>query len=370
MPNWKTASEVWLQYAIEAMEQDIDCIVANDTHGNTTWNGRIKAVSLNPARTTLYNKILWQTGIKSTEKLLWQTIQRTSVTHILCHYGAVAVQYMNIWQKTAKPLFVHFHGFDATFDLRTVEDPNKDHFSSDYIKNLILLSKKASFIANSNFTKSLLMEAGLSDERIHVKHLGVPIPDYTKSHIDKDENHILQIGRLVDFKSPDRTIRAFEIAREKGLKARLTIVGDGSLRPMCELMRLRSPYRDSIHLLGAVSPQKVKELLCDADIYTQHNIKGELTHQAECFGVTIIEAMASGLPVVGTRSGAVVETVIDGETGILVDPGDVEKQADAFIFLSKNHEMRQKLGNAGKRRAAEYFSVDIEKKRLKAIMGI
>ncbi|MGA2585582.1 MAG: glycosyltransferase family 4 protein [Candidatus Aminicenantales bacterium] len=368
-PNWQAKSEVWIQYSIEANSDNIACIVANNTQGNRYWRNQIRAVSLS-GTDKLLNRMLWRAGFYTQQKTLMREIRRKEVSRILCHYGTTAVNFFDVWNQTDKPLFVHFHGYDATFNLCPDDNPDKLYHRTDYKDKLISISKHATCIANSHFTKKLLISAGLPDERIVVKYLGVPIPQQTKNHIEKKEIHILQLGRLIDSKSPDRTIRAFEMARANGLKARLTIAGDGPLRPMCELMRLRSPYKEDIFMPGAVTAQEAQELFFDADIYTQHNITGEITNQAESFGVTIIEAMAAGLPVLGTKSGAVPETVVDGETGILIEPGNVEAQAANMCLLARNVELRKKMGLAGRTRVIENFTSEIEANKLKEIMNI
>jgi len=110
--------------------------------------------------------------------------------------------------------------------------------------------------------------------------------------------------------------------------------------------------------------------LSEADIFTQHNIQGEITRQSEAFGVSIIEAMAHGLPVVCTKHGGVIESVVDGETGFMCDPGDIEAQADAFLKLANNIELRQNMGDAGRKRVAEYFNPEQEALQLREIMNI
>jgi glycosyltransferase involved in cell wall biosynthesis len=215
-----------------------------------------------------------------------------------------------------------------------------------------------------------LIDAGIPTKHIRLKYYGVPVPPICKTHNGREELKILHLGRLVDFKSPDRTIKAFEIARSRGLHGKLIIAGEGPLRVTCESLKARSPYRDSIQLLGAVTMDYAKELLRDADIYTQHSIKGEISRQSECFGVSVIEAMAAGLPVVSTRSGGIKETVVDGETGILLSPGDVEGQADAICRLADDPALRQKLGSAGHKRVSENFTMEKEAKMLRTIMQI
>jgi colanic acid/amylovoran biosynthesis glycosyltransferase len=373
MPLMTAPSEVWMQRMLEELDYDLGTVVAWDTGGATTWRNRVRAVSLQTpsALDRLLSVSRFHNMVKhDTEQILLREIRRKGITHALCHYGDFALRFMNVWRQVNIPLFVHFHGYDATFDRRHDADAEKAYFPETYARQIGNLAERATFIANSEFTKSLLMNAGIQSSRVHVKYLGVPVPAAAKVHKNVEEIHVLHLGRLVDFKSPDRTIRSFEIAQSKGLRGRLTIAGEGPFRVTCELLRMRSLYKSSIQILGAVTAEHAQSLLADADIYTQHNIKGEISRQEECFGVSIIEAMATGLPVVGTRSGGVVETVVDNETGFLVEPGNVEGQAEAILRLAGDRNLRQRLGDAGRGRVAEHFSMEGEGIRLRSIMGL
>jgi colanic acid/amylovoran biosynthesis glycosyltransferase len=378
MPQWEAASEVWMHRMLEATSRDLAAVVVPDSQGNIYWRGRVKAYSLHPPEERIHyfsrmfdflNLSLQKASAKE-ERILRRIIHQLPITHILCHYGTFADKFMDVWRKTDIPLFVHFHGYDATFDLCLDDQPNKKRFSNCYLDNMRELSHNAIFIANSNFTKSLLIDAGISPDRVMVKYYGIPLSHQSHTHKKKDGIQILHLGRLVDFKSPDRTIRAFEIARSKGLDANLVIGGDGPLRSYCELLRIRSSYKTSITLLGEISQEKAQNLFSKTDIFTQHNILGEITQQSECFGVSIVEGMAFGLPVVGTRNGGVLETVVDGETGILVSPGDVEAQANAFLELARNPDLRQKMGDAGRARVSAHFSPQQEADSLRSIMKL
>jgi glycosyltransferase involved in cell wall biosynthesis len=76
----------------------------------------------------------------------------------------------------------------------------------------------------------------------------------------------------------------------------------------------------------------------------------------EPFGIQIVEAMASGLPVVGSAAGGIPELIVDRHTGILVERGDATGLAEAILRLLENPAMARQMGNAGRRRAEEKFS--------------
>jgi len=110
--------------------------------------------------------------------------------------------------------------------------------------------------------------------------------------------------------------------------------------------------RSQVQFLGPVSNQETVALLHRSDVLAFPS----LWH--EPFGLPVIEAMAAGVPVVASRGGAFPETVVDGETGLLVDRGDVDGLANALITLLGDPEVRREMGRAARHRAEEVFSWD------------
>ncbi|MBU4272653.1 MAG: glycosyltransferase family 4 protein [Planctomycetes bacterium] len=295
-------------------------------------------------------------------------VARRDVTCVLVHFLTIAVTYSEAWASCDKPVIVHCHGYDVTWDLRRY-DGVPEH-STDYVERVLALPNNVRFIANSLETRGRLRHIGIADERIHVKYLGVPVPECPRLHHKQDECTILYVGRLVDCKAPDLVIQAFELACRRGLRGRLIVAGDGMLRVTCDLLRARSPYRDRIDILGAVDASVVGRLLSQADIFTAHNCRGAITNQEEAFGVSIVEAMGAGLPVVSGRSGSLPEIIQSGQEGILVEPGDVDAHAEALLRLAASPEVRNRMGRNGWQRARSMFSIEHEIEALRSILSL
>jgi len=290
---------------------------------------------------------------------------------IFINYFTLAQFFESILLNTNKKLFIHIHGYDITADLRSHDNPTTCRYSTDYLKSICNISQKATIIANSNFTKNQLLEMGVIENHIIVKYFGVPVSDHPPiQKQNQSQLEILFLGRLVDCKGPDIVMQAFDLACQQGLNAHLTIAGDGPLRITCELLKRRLLFGDRISLLGYVDESTSQQLREKADIFTAHNCLGPLTHQEEGFGVSIIEAMAAALPVITGRSGGVNESVVDGHTGILIEPGDIMQHANAFLLLQQNGELRYSLGIAGWQRVRQKFTIQQEKIKLTEIFGI
>jgi len=267
-------------------------------------------------------------------------------------------------------LYVHCHGYDTTWEMRRADAPSSCVHPAGHRDAVRRLAQRAILVANSHTAAQRLLDIGIPQERVLVKPYGVPVPaEPPRGRPDVDGLAILYLGRLVDFKGPDLMIYAFEKACERGLKGHLTIAGDGPLRAMCELLRSRSKFRDRITLLGIVDAATGESLRASADVFTAHNCLGPVSGQEEAFGVSIVEAMSAGLPVVTGRSGGPTENIADGEDGLLVEPGDVEAHAEAFLRLEADRDLRERIGQAAWRKAKE-FSCDRERTRLREILGI
>ena len=147
-------------------------------------------------------------------------------------------------------------------------------------------------------------------------------------------------------------------------------MGDGYMLPFCRLLRERSPVRERIRLSGAVSHERALAEMRAADLFTLHNQRGPLTNQEEAFGVSLLEAMAAGLPVVTGRNGGVEEIVLDGETGLLFEPGDIDAHATALLRLCRNGQERHAMGAAGRERVASCFPASNDAAGFRATIGL
>jgi glycosyltransferase involved in cell wall biosynthesis len=127
----------------------------------------------------------------------------------------------------------------------------------------------------------------------------------------------------------------------------LAVLGLGPLEAETRALVRELGLDDAVFLPGRL---EIRGWLERADVFVH-------TSRWEGFGLVLLEAMLAGLPVAATRVSAVPEVVADGETGLLVEPGDAEALAAALDTLLANPERARELGEAGRNRARERFSV-------------
>jgi glycosyltransferase involved in cell wall biosynthesis len=157
---------------------------------------------------------------------------------------------------------------------------------------------------------------------------------------------IVSVGRLHEPKDFVTLARALRELPRDGFRA--LIVGDGPDRPAVERELRDGGVEDRVELTGERGD--VPRLLADADVFV-------LSSRSECMPISVLEAMAAGLPVVATAVGGLPEMVVDGETGLLVEPGDAEGMGRALARLAADPETRARMGAAGRRRVEERFDL-------------
>lgn len=167
---------------------------------------------------------------------------------------------------------------------------------------------------------------------------------------------LLTVARLETHKGIDTMIRALPAVRAAHPGARYAIAGAGTRRAELERLARDTGLGDAVRFLGLMPDDELPALYNAADLYVGASRRAELL--AEGFGISLVEASACGLAVVGGRSGGVSDAVRDGETGILVDPDDPGAVAAGINTLLADPTLRQRLGAAGRRAVETYYNWD------------
>jgi glycosyltransferase involved in cell wall biosynthesis len=163
--------------------------------------------------------------------------------------------------------------------------------------------------------------------------------------IDRTGKRILYVSRLVNRKGPHVLIRAFKKVLASVPDAELVIVGEGYLKPVLEMMTYDLGLSESVRFLGDVGSEMLTQTYSSSDVFVLPSL------HAESFGMVLLEAMASEVPVIASRTGGVPEVVSDGKEGILVKPGDETELSEALMRLLTNENERSEMGRAGRKKA-------------------
>jgi len=173
--------------------------------------------------------------------------------------------------------------------------------------------------------------------------------DLRERHGIGDRPLVVCVSRLVARKGQDVLILGMERIRRRVPEATLLIVGDGPHRRTIEALAAAAPAR-SVILAGQVSEQDLPRYYAAADVFAMPCRSRLAGLEVEGWGNVFIEAAACGRPVVVGDSGGARESLVDGETGVLVDGGDVNAVADAVAELLDDPERARTMGAAGRAR--------------------
>ncbi len=197
--------------------------------------------------------------------------------------------------------------------------------------------------------------------RLHVIHNGVPLetgkraPDGGSSDrvpgLPRDAFVILSVSHVCERKAQEYAVAAMPAVLREVSAAHLVLVGSLGRDP-AYVRRLNSQIQtlgigDKVHLLGFDS--EVEARLNGADVFVHTAI-------ADPHPRSVIEAMAARLPVVAFAVDGVAETVVDGETGHLIEPKNSESLAAALVQVARDAPMRERMGSAGRQRVVDHFS--------------
>jgi glycosyltransferase involved in cell wall biosynthesis len=229
------------------------------------------------------------------------------------------------------------------------------------VANRLLLKGHDRLVAVGRHVRRALVEVeGFPEGRVEVIYNGVDLSRVAEAGRARAEVRaelgvgpgdfvVAQVARLDPLKDHATAIGALEHLRRRRADARLVVVGDGPRAgPLAELVRDRG-LGGSARLLGHRTD--VPRLLGAADVAL-------LTSVSEGIPLSLIEAMAAGLPVVSTRVGGVPEVVEEGQTGLLAPSGDVPALAEALLRLADDPALRAAMGARARERARALFSED------------
>jgi glycogen(starch) synthase len=188
-------------------------------------------------------------------------------------------------------------------------------------------------------------------ERSSVIYNGLDTPDLLPEPLPFETPQMLCVGRLLHQKGFDLAITAFASLLDRFPRARLTIVGDGPSRFDLEQQAAALGLGEAVEFKGRISPEHVPELMNKATIVV-------MPSRSEGFPMVALEAAQMARPIVATPVGGLPESVVHQQTGLLVEPEDSVALAEAIAFLLSHPDIARQMGQAGRSRALDIFSLE------------
>jgi len=275
----------------------------------------------------------------------WQrAIAATQPRLIHAHFATSAQPALRLADALRLPLIMTFHGHDIAKTPR-----NRAHAE----RRRALFGRIERAIAVSDFIAARVREAGCPEDRIVVHHIGVDTDRFVPG-VPATTPRILFVGRLVAKKGLDHLLRAFPLVRARVPDAELVIVGDGPLRAQHET--LAASLGLAPRFTGVQTPDEVRAWLQTSQVLAAPSVVTG-TGDAEGLPATIMEALATGLPVVAFPSGGSADGIRDGQTGFTVRPGDEAALADRIARVLLDGTLRSRMSAAARALALDEFSI-------------
>ena len=277
---------------------------------------------------------------------------------VLAEYGLTGTGTLKLCEELKIPLVVHFHGYDA------YSNEVLNVYGERYRR---MFRYAAAIIGVSKHMVGQLLSLGAPRDKLFYNPYGVDVAKFKQATLDAAPPQVIAVGRFVEKKAPYLTILAFKKVLKRVPEARLVMVGTGALQDVCHQMIKALHIEHAVDLSGVADHDRVAALMQHSRVFVQHSL---VPGSADAEGVpnTILEAGASGLPVVSTRHGGIVDVVVHGKTGFLVEEGDIDGMADYMHKLLIDPRLAAEMGNRARRHIAQHYNVDGSIRNLKLIL--
>jgi phosphatidyl-myo-inositol dimannoside synthase len=177
---------------------------------------------------------------------------------------------------------------------------------------------------------------------------------------------LVTVGRLVKKKGHQTVLRALPAVLKVHPKLKYVVVGDGPERKRIEMLTSELGLGACVRFAGDVPNYRVGDFYRAADVFCLLNQEDE-TGDIESFGMVFVEAGASGKPVIGGRSGGTAQSVLDGQTGMLCEPGNAVQLGELLNLLMSRPDLSREMGEMGLARARRDFSWDSRAEQLSEV---
>jgi phosphatidylinositol alpha-1,6-mannosyltransferase len=275
-----------------------------------------------------------------------RSLPRTGILHC----GNIRPAGYPVWYMR-RPYVVYVYGLDLLKERRKIATNPLKRWTLRRIlgdaRGIVAISQWS-----ADLTREVMREAGIRrPPPVAAIDLGTD-PDFFRPGVTR-RGTLLTVARLVPHKGQDVAIRALALL---SADVRYTIVGTGDDRSRLEAIAREAGVIQRVTFAGALSDDAIAEAYAAADVYV--GLSREDGVQAEGFGISFVEAAASGVPSVAGRSGGVPSAVRDGETGILVSPTDPAAAAAAIRRLIEDRALRDQMGRAARCAVESHYNWD------------
>lgn len=324
-------------------------------HASTLLDGRTTVTMAEHARFPVLSKgALKALGLVTPRWRRALAALEPAVLHV--HFGVNTPVALPIARTLDLPLVVTYHGMDITVR-RTGPGVKR--------RRAKVFAAADRIIAVSDFIADELRAAGCPETKLAVHYIGVDTTRFSPGDATaRDDARILFVGRLVEKKGLIHLLRAVPRVRRAVPDVELVVAGDGGLRSTLEAEARRLGVR--CRFLGRQTPDEVRTLMRRSTVLCAPSVVAR-SGDAEGLGMVIVEAQASGTPVVAFDSGGAGESIVDGVTGYVVPERDEEALAGSLTDILATPTLRRRMSTAARAHVLENFDLTRQTAKLERI---
>lgn len=276
-------------------------------------------------------------------------IERSNAQLLHIYFGHIGVHLLPVLRKLEIPAVVSFHGADAGVD-------SSRPLHQDGLEEVFHRSSR--ILVRSHSLGNELKTMGCPPDKLALNRTGIPLEEW--GFIDRmpplnDQWQLFQACRLIEKKGLDLSIRALARVCEQFPKTQLRIAGEGPLKQPTQDLADQLGVGDRVEFLGFLNQEELKKEVAQAHLFL-HPSRVCRDGNQEGVPNSMLEAMATGLPVVATRHGGIPEAIEENESGLLVDEEDWEGLSDLILRLIKDPQLYRQIATTARSSVESQFS--------------
>ena len=297
---------------------------------------------------------------RSEARRILAALEKSGAQLLHVYFGHIGVHLLPLLEICPLPVIVSFHGADAQIDL---------HKPAHLARTRRMLERATLLLVRSESLAERLVALGAAREKIRLHRTGIPLEEipFTQRAAPADAAwHCVQAGRLIAKKGLATTLRAFSEFSRECPRATLTIAGEGPQLQELQALAAALDLGGRVTFAGFLPQEKLRALHAAAHLFLHPSELGPDGNQ-EGVPNAMLEAMASGLPIVATRHGGIPEAVEHGRSGLLTAERDAPALAQSLLTLARDPARYAAMSAAASARVAAEFSLAAQARVLEAI---
>ena len=304
----------------------------------------------------------WQISGRELRALLG-VLEKTDARLLHIYFGHIAVHLLPLIRAWPRPSIVSFHGADVMVDMNKPAYRETTRQMLDAVKLVLVRSESL---------RSAVVDLGCDEQKIEVQRTGIPLEEFPfrernfPTNDSEAEWRFVQAGRLIEKKGLPVTLRAFASFLKRYPNATLTIAGEGPLLGHLQDLARELTIDNCVSFTGFISQEQLRDLYSGSHIFLHPSETGPDGNQ-EGIPNSMLEAMASGLPVFATEHGGIPEAIKHGVSGVLVPERDDQELAWALLNAVEDRHFLSQLARNGAEVVREKFDLRMQALRLEDV---